>query len=179
VLFIGRVPEDARSSDLEDIFRKYGKIIRCDVKHGASVSFGFVEYEDKRDAEEAVKAGQETEFEFNGAKMYVEWAKAGGRRGGERSDGCFKCGETGHWARECPNSGGGGRDRSPRRDRGYDRSYDRGYDRGDRGRDRDRGYDRDRDRGYDRDRDYDRRDRDRDRSPPRRRDRSRSGSPRR
>ncbi|KAH6575722.1 hypothetical protein BASA50_006352 [Batrachochytrium salamandrivorans] len=197
VLFVGRVPEDARSTDLEEIFHKYGKIIRCDVKHGASISFGFVEYEDKRDAEDALKAGQEAEFELNGSKMYVEWAKAGGRRGGERSEGCFKCGESGHWARECPNGGGGG----PGRDRGYDRGGDRGYDRGgdrghdrggdrgydrggDRGHDRggDRGYDRGGDRGYDRggDRggDYDRRDRGRDRSP-RRRERSKSASPRR
>jgi hypothetical protein len=33
------------------MFYKYGRIIRCDVK----VGFGFVEYEDRRDAEDAVR----------------------------------------------------------------------------------------------------------------------------
>lgn len=47
----GRLPLDCRPRDLEDMFYKYGRIIRCDVK----VGFGFVEYEDRRDAEDAIR----------------------------------------------------------------------------------------------------------------------------
>ena len=33
-LFIGRIPMDTRVRELEDVFIKYGRIIRCDVKRG-------------------------------------------------------------------------------------------------------------------------------------------------
>ena len=33
-LFVGRLTLDTRSSDLEKIFEKYGKLTRCDVKPG-------------------------------------------------------------------------------------------------------------------------------------------------
>eukprot|EP01134_Creolimax_fragrantissima_P007822 CFRG7822T1 len=125
-LFIGRLSQDIRESDLEDVFIKYGKINRCEVKNGG---FAFIDYEDKRDAEDAIKA--EDGREIRGARIAVEWAK--GPK--QKSEDCFKCGRSGHWARECPNGDGYGRGRG-----GYDR-YDRGYG----GRGGGRGYD-DRDR---------------------------------
>ena len=33
-LFIGRLPLGCRSRDVEDIFFRYGKMTRCDVKQG-------------------------------------------------------------------------------------------------------------------------------------------------
>ena len=36
-LFIGRLPLGCRSKDLEDIFYRYGKMNRCDVKQGNSL----------------------------------------------------------------------------------------------------------------------------------------------
>ena len=33
-LFVGRLPRGCRNRDLEDIFYKYGKMTRCDVKTG-------------------------------------------------------------------------------------------------------------------------------------------------
>ncbi|KNC84932.1 hypothetical protein, variant [Sphaeroforma arctica JP610] len=97
-LFIGRLSHDIREADLEDVFIKYGKINRCEVKNGG---FAFVDYEDKRDAEDAMKA--EDGREIRGARIAVEWAKGPKTK----NDDCFKCGRGGHWARECPNSGGG------------------------------------------------------------------------
>lgn len=98
-LFIGRIPSDARSSDLEALFEKYGKINRCDIKTGTSFNFGFVEFEDKRDAEDVVKAHEDKEFELMGNRIVVELAKGKKREPGdrpersERSNGCFKCGK--------------------------------------------------------------------------------------
>eukprot|EP01111_Echinosteliopsis_oligospora_P005038 TRINITY_DN181_c0_g1_i2.p2 TRINITY_DN181_c0_g1~~TRINITY_DN181_c0_g1_i2.p2 ORF type:complete len:134 (-),score=23.89 TRINITY_DN181_c0_g1_i2:526-873(-) len=71
-LFIGRLPRDCRAADLEDHFKKCGKIIRCDVKSG----FGFIEFDDQRDAEDAIRDLDGSEFE--GGRIIVEWAK--GRR---------------------------------------------------------------------------------------------------
>lgn len=37
-LFIGRIPSDCRPRELEDVFAKYGRINRCDVKRGGMES---------------------------------------------------------------------------------------------------------------------------------------------
>ncbi|GAN01139.1 alteRNAtive splicing factor SRp20/9G8 [Mucor ambiguus] len=165
-LFVGRIPREMNNRDLEDAFSKYGKITRLDVKKGnvfspsntagivciltgmVHVGFGFVEYDDKRDAEDAIKGINER------GDLVVEWAKNGGKRPGENE--CFHCGKEGHWARDCleggrdagrdagrgggrggmgggRGGGGFGRDRSPRRDGGRgndrDRRDNRGYER--------------------------------------------------
>lgn len=124
------------------------------------LGFAFVEFEDERDASDAIKNLDGTKF--LGLNITVERTK-GERRASTNPDGsksrdCFKCGKPGHYAREC-RTGGGDR-------------YDRGGDRGDRY-DRRGGMDRHerRDR-YER-RDYDRRDR----YDRRSRSRSRSRSP--
>ncbi len=33
-LFIGRLPRSCRERDLEDMFERYGKLLRCDMKTG-------------------------------------------------------------------------------------------------------------------------------------------------
>jgi len=175
-LFVGRLSSDTRPRDLEELFYKFGKITRCDVKRGG---FGFVEFDDKRDAEDAIR-------ELDGATLLgrhiaVEWAK-GPRRGSDSSSGrdkngdaCFKCGDTGHWARDCTNSrrteGGASRRRSRSRSKSPRRRRS--------SRERDRSPRR-------RSRSPPRRDRERERSPkrdrtsPKRKDRSASPkSPRR
>jgi len=118
MLFVGRLASDTRSRDLEDLFYKFGKITRCDVKRGG---FGFVEFDNKRDAEDAIRELDGTSL--LGRHIAVEWAK-GPRRGSDSSstrdgDACFKCGESGHWARDCTARGSRGRrsPRSPRRRR--------------------------------------------------------------
>ncbi|KAG0189318.1 hypothetical protein DFQ28_003574 [Apophysomyces sp. BC1034] len=86
-LFIGRIPREMNPRDLEDRFSKFGKITRLDVKQG----FGFVEFEDKRDAEDAMTG-------VNGTELVVEWAKNGGKRPGENE--CFHCGKEETAAKE-------------------------------------------------------------------------------
>lgn len=69
-LFIGRIPSDTRPRELEDVFIKYGRIVRCDVKPGG---YGFVEFEDPRDAEDALRACNG--MRFLGGAITVEWSR--------------------------------------------------------------------------------------------------------
>ncbi|KAJ1647833.1 hypothetical protein LPJ64_000798 [Coemansia asiatica] len=133
-LFVGRLPRELRSSELERIFEKYGKLSRCDVKRGANLCYGFVEYEDVNDAEDAIK--QCNGLSVQGERIVVEFAKGAARKRDDNT--CFRCNQEGHWARDCPDSrrGGGARSRSPRRShsRGHGRERDRDRDRGRRNR---------------------------------------------
>lgn len=77
-IFCGNFEFDARSSDLERLFRRYGKVDRVDMKSG----FAFVYMEDERDAEYAIRALDRTEFGRKGRRLRVEWTKheRGGRK---------------------------------------------------------------------------------------------------
>lgn len=163
-LFIGRLPPDCHPRELDDLFRKYGRITRCDVKRGG---YGFVEYEDPRDAEDAIRALDG--IRFLGDRIVVEWARGAKKSSSEE---CFKCGKTGHWARNCPLLGASGSGSLSTRDRypvdryptdRYARDRYNDQDRRDRprSRSRSRGRSRSRSRGRDYDRERDRRSRSR------------------
>uniref|UniRef100_A0A673YBB2 Serine and arginine rich splicing factor 5b n=1 Tax=Salmo trutta TaxID=8032 RepID=A0A673YBB2_SALTR len=84
-IFVGRLNPSAREKDVERFFKGYGRIRDIDLKRG----FGFVEFDDPRDAEDAV-------YELDGKELCnervtIEHARVrlrGGRgRGGDRGGG--------------------------------------------------------------------------------------------
>ncbi|XVF12432.1 hypothetical protein REPUB_Repub08aG0118400 [Reevesia pubescens] len=70
-IFCGNFEYDARQPDLERLFRKYGRVERVDMKSG----FAFIYMEDERDAEDAIRALDRTEFGRKGRRLRVEWTK--------------------------------------------------------------------------------------------------------
>src|SRR4030043_2419237 len=65
-LFVGGLPYTVTSSQLEEIFSKFGKVVSCDLitdkYSGQSKGFGFVEMDNDKDADEAIKG-------LNGTKL--------------------------------------------------------------------------------------------------------------
>jgi len=68
-LYLGKLPPDTRSEDVSKFFDGYGKIIDCRVMTG----FGFVEFENARDAEDALHHFNGKNF--MGQNIVVEFAK--------------------------------------------------------------------------------------------------------
>ncbi|CAE6389333.1 unnamed protein product [Rhizoctonia solani] len=73
-LYLGRLPSDTRPEDVQKFFDGYGKIIDCRVMSG----FGFVEFENTRDAEDIVSNFNGKAF--LGQNIIVEFAKENRRR---------------------------------------------------------------------------------------------------
>uniref|UniRef100_A0A6P3YRY5 serine/arginine-rich splicing factor RS40 isoform X1 n=1 Tax=Ziziphus jujuba TaxID=326968 RepID=A0A6P3YRY5_ZIZJJ len=70
-IFCGNFEYDARQSDLERLFGRYGKVDRVDMKSG----FAFIYMEDERDAEDAIRGLDRREFGRKGRRLRVEWTK--------------------------------------------------------------------------------------------------------
>ncbi|KAJ6123236.1 hypothetical protein N7512_005701 [Penicillium capsulatum] len=156
-LYVTGFGHGTRARDLAYEFERYGRLVRCDIpapRTQSSRLFAFVEYESRRDADDAYHEMHNKRIGRDDL-LKIEWARTP-----PSASWRFDSGRDRRRDRTPPRRG---RSPSPRRSRGGDVSprrddrYDRDYDR------RDRDYDR-------RDRDQDRRDRDRERS----RDRSRS-----
>ncbi|KXJ80159.1 serine-arginine protein 55 [Aedes albopictus] len=79
-VYVGGLPYDVRERDLERFFKGYGRITEILIKKG----YGFVEFEDYRDADDAV-------YEMNGKKLLgervtIEPARGTARGSGSRRD---------------------------------------------------------------------------------------------
>ncbi|KAH3888819.1 serine/arginine-rich splicing factor 7-like isoform X2 [Dreissena polymorpha] len=144
-IYVGDLARDTNEKDVERAFSYYGRLRSVWVARNPA-GFAFVEFEDPRDADDAVRGLDGTSI--NGSRVRVEhstgkvrpkpWLRGGrsgprgggGRRPFHPEDRCYECGETGHYAYDCPRhrrSGGRrsrSRSRSPRR-RSYSRSRSR------------------------------------------------------
>jgi len=80
-LYVGNLPPRARERDVEDIFGKYGKIEYVEIKGrpDRGPPFAFIEFQDSRDAEDAVR-GRDG-YDFDGHRLRVEFTKGTGPRG--------------------------------------------------------------------------------------------------
>lgn len=75
-VYVGNLPPDIRSKDIEDLFYKYGKIAFIDLKNRKGPPFAFIEFEDPRDADDAVY-GRDG-YDYDGYKLRVEFPKGAG-----------------------------------------------------------------------------------------------------
>ncbi|KYQ88329.1 RNA-binding region RNP-1 domain-containing protein [Tieghemostelium lacteum] len=94
-VYIGKISPKTTKEDLETAFKKFGKILSCDLKPG----YAFVEFETDKSAKEAIEEMDGTTLA--GEKIQVEKSHSGKRN----PDECFNCKGKGHWAKNCPKAG--------------------------------------------------------------------------
>ncbi|MCO5603581.1 hypothetical protein L7F22_057732 [Adiantum nelumboides] len=83
-IYVGNLPGDVREREIEDLFYKYGRIVDIDLKlPPRPPGYCFIEFEDERDAEDAIK-GRDG-YIFDGCTLRVELAH-GGRGPSSSSD---------------------------------------------------------------------------------------------
>lgn len=80
VVYVGNLPDDVKETEVEDLFKKYGKIRSIDLKlPPRPPPFAFVVFDDARDAEDSVDG--RNGYEYGGCKLRVEIARGGGPTG--------------------------------------------------------------------------------------------------
>jgi len=75
-VFLGNLPHDTRERDIERFFDKYGRVYNIFIKNG---KYGFCEFDDYRDADDAV-------HDLNGRELLGERITVEHARGPRRSD---------------------------------------------------------------------------------------------
>ena len=117
-IFLAKIPHSVTEQDLEHEFKSFGHIKELKLKTG----YAFIEYDDYRDAQEAIK--EKDGFKLNGSRIVVQPARGSKRDryrsssssynryrdnsrgkfrkiGPQADDICYNCEKTGHWANEC------------------------------------------------------------------------------
>merc|ERR1739838_832611 len=79
-VYVGNLPADVRENEVDDLFYKYGRIRNVTLKSKYEAAFAFVEFDDPRDAQDAVD-GRDG-YKFDGYKLRVEFTRGNRREGG-------------------------------------------------------------------------------------------------
>ncbi|KAM1549866.1 hypothetical protein ACFX1Z_010853 [Malus domestica] len=83
-IYVGNLPGDIRMKEVEGLFLKYGPIVDIDLKiPPRPPGYAFVEYEDPRDANDAIY-GRDG-YDFDGFRLRVELAHGGWHSSSHRS----------------------------------------------------------------------------------------------
>lgn len=150
-VYVGDLGAGVTEREIEDAFSYYGTLTKVWVARNPP-GFAFVEFEDPRDAEDAVRGldgrnitGRRVRVEMSTGRSKSRGVRDRGpppRRGPGRpfhpDDRCYECGGHGHYAYDCTRRGGGGGRRRRSKTRSNSRSRSRSKSRG--GRSRSRSY---------------------------------------
>ncbi|CAF0734737.1 unnamed protein product [Adineta steineri] len=116
---IAELPQGAQESEIRKVFQRFGTLV--DVWAASASCFAFVTYKLKEEAQKAID--QMDGRSFGSSRVRVTWARPRARNGSRRFDPnmkCFKCGQRGHFGRNCDGTATE-RHSSRRRDDDYNR----------------------------------------------------------
>ncbi|XP_051957669.1 serine/arginine-rich splicing factor 7-like [Xyrauchen texanus] len=131
-VYVGNLGTGAGKGELERAFGYYGPLRTVWIARNPP-GFAFVEFEDPRDAEDAVRGidgkmicGSRVRVELStGMPRRSRYDRPPTRRPFDPNDRCYECGEKGHYAYDCHRYNRRRRSRSRSRGRRYARSRSR------------------------------------------------------
>ncbi|GBE61666.1 splicing factor [Babesia ovata] len=84
-IYVGNLPDTCSAKDVEAEFQKFGKVTNCEVKKNVGGSaFAFIEFEDARDARDAIKEKDGTDFLGKRLRVETPFASKEDGRGSRR-----------------------------------------------------------------------------------------------
>lgn len=87
-LYVGNLPNDVRTKDIEHLFAKFGKVLDINLKiPRGGAPFAFLEFESSKDAEDALR--RRHGYSFDGYKLRVEYPNGSGPRARRRRGAAF------------------------------------------------------------------------------------------
>ncbi|TRY66679.1 hypothetical protein DNTS_008008 [Danionella cerebrum] len=128
-LHVGNISSNCTNQELRSKFEEYGPVVECDIVK----DYAFVHMERVEDAMEAINGLDNSAFQ--GKLMNVKLSTSRLRTApgmGERM-GCYRCGQEGHWSKECPLDQNGSYREGPGSAGHGPGRFDSGGDRGGRG----------------------------------------------
>ncbi|XP_029609431.1 RNA-binding protein 4.1 isoform X1 [Salmo trutta] len=97
-LHVGNINSSCTNQELRAKFEEYGPVVECDIVK----DYAFVHLERVEDAMEAVSGLDNTAFQGKLLSVKLSTSRLRTTPGmGERT-GCYRCGQEGHWSKECP-----------------------------------------------------------------------------
>jgi len=81
-IYVGNLPPDIREKELDDLFYKYGNIKHIDLKNKRGSPFAFIDFDDSRDADDAVSG--RNNYSFDGYRLRVEIPRSSSRYDGDK-----------------------------------------------------------------------------------------------
>ncbi|PVD26197.1 hypothetical protein C0Q70_13866 [Pomacea canaliculata] len=90
-----------RQEELQAKFEKFGNVVEFDIVR----NYGFVHFEKSQEAQAAANALNGTEFGGNILLVEMSHSKVRQKPGMGNKGSCFRCGEEGHWSKDCPKLG--------------------------------------------------------------------------